>query len=304
VNVALSDVVGDIVDPLQQILREGERYVGIIEYREYPSEGAYGYIDFDDKYGERKRVVCARCVETEEFDDNISHATEGEGSVPDSASWNQLLNTVTSHYTKSHTEAPINIEVGASLLSGTTIAGNESWHAGNDGSGSGLDADVLQGNGPSSFASDNHGNEAHAESYITSGEAPVQSVNSQTGDVVVQSPESTESAPVSVSGERVWTDDQSQTTTEIIQLNTGPFSGSVTIDVSRTDFFQQVEEVRLLAEDGSVITTTGSDGQINYDESGVVRLGRIEVDTGGGSAEETFTAIYNAENKLSHTHSL
>jgi len=143
-NVALSDVVGDIVDPLQQILREGERYVGIIEYREYPSEGAYGYIDFDDKYGERKRVVCARCVETEEFDDNISHATEGEGSVPDSASWNQLLNTVTSHYTKSHTEAPANIEVGASLLSGTTIAGNESWHAGNDGSGSGLSADSLR----------------------------------------------------------------------------------------------------------------------------------------------------------------
>lgn len=33
----------------------------------------------------------------------------------------------------------------ASLLTGTTIAGNTAWHSGNDGAGSGLDADTLDG---------------------------------------------------------------------------------------------------------------------------------------------------------------
>jgi len=40
------------------------------------------------------------------------------------------------------------VEVGASLVSGTTIAGNTTWHAGNDGSGSALDADTLRGSAP------------------------------------------------------------------------------------------------------------------------------------------------------------
>jgi len=39
----------------------------------------------------------------------------------------------------------VDVEPGASLVSGTTIGGNESWHAGNDGSGSGLHADFLDG---------------------------------------------------------------------------------------------------------------------------------------------------------------
>ncbi len=37
----------------------------------------------------------------------------------------------------------VDVQPGASLVSGTTIGGNEAWHAGNDGTGSGLDADTL-----------------------------------------------------------------------------------------------------------------------------------------------------------------
>jgi hypothetical protein len=39
----------------------------------------------------------------------------------------------------------------AQLKGGTTIAGSEAWHAGNDGAGSGLDADLLDGYGSTSL---------------------------------------------------------------------------------------------------------------------------------------------------------
>jgi hypothetical protein len=142
-TTALSDVVGDIVDPVQQLSTAGKKHVGIIEYTVFSAAGAYGYIDFDDRKGKRKRVVCARCVEKHEYDEQISHATQGEGSSPPDASWQHLLNNVTSHYADTHTSSPEAIEPGASLVSGTTISGNTAFHNGNDGSGSGLTADGV-----------------------------------------------------------------------------------------------------------------------------------------------------------------
>lgn len=43
------------------------------------------------------------------------------------------------------------------LPSGTTINGSTAWHAGNDGSGSGLDADTVDGSHASAFATSGHG---------------------------------------------------------------------------------------------------------------------------------------------------
>lgn len=40
---------------------------------------------------------------------------------------------------------------GAAFTGGITVSGNTVWHAGNDGSGSGLDADTLDGIGSSGF---------------------------------------------------------------------------------------------------------------------------------------------------------
>jgi hypothetical protein len=142
-NVAISDTVGDIVDPVQQITKHNEKYVGVIEYQVFSDEGAYGYIDYDDRKGPRKRVVCARCVEKHEYDENITHATQGEGSSNKNATWQQLLNKVTSHYADEHTKPPSKIKPGASLVSGTTVSGNTAFHAGNDGIGSGLTAEKL-----------------------------------------------------------------------------------------------------------------------------------------------------------------
>jgi hypothetical protein len=131
-NTAISDTVGDIVDPVQQVVNGKEKYVGVIDYKIFNDEGAYGYIDFDDLKGERKRVVCAKCVEDCTYDSNVNHATQGEGTSNVDATWQQLLNKVTSHYVTQHSIAPSSIKPGASLLSDTTISGNTAFHQGNE----------------------------------------------------------------------------------------------------------------------------------------------------------------------------
>jgi len=127
----VSSLVGDIVDPVQQINTELGKYVGAIEYNEYPDSGAYGYIDFDDTRGKRKRVVCSRCVEIYDHDNQITNATEGEGTSPHGATWSQLTDKIEKHYRDAHSQDPDEIKVGASLLSGTTISGQTTWHDGN-----------------------------------------------------------------------------------------------------------------------------------------------------------------------------
>jgi hypothetical protein len=148
-NRAIGGLVGDIVDPVQQVPHpDHEKVVGIIEYKEWPSQGAYGYINYHDLHHDRKRVVCAKCVEEAEIDADVTRATEGEGSVPENAAWQVLLDRLEAHYRDSHTVRPSEVNVGASLVNGTTISGNTSFHAGNDGAGSGLNADSVEGNEP------------------------------------------------------------------------------------------------------------------------------------------------------------
>lgn len=127
----LQSVIGDIVDPVQQIVVDGDRYVGAIEYIEFEDSGAYGYIHFDDRLGKRKRVVCAKCVQEETLDENVVHATQGQGSSDIDATWDELVNKVKAHYNRSHDSQPEEIYPGASLVSGTTIGGNGAYHKGN-----------------------------------------------------------------------------------------------------------------------------------------------------------------------------
>lgn len=144
-NRVVANLIDDAVDPVQQIRANGTKWVGIIDYVEYPDSGAYGYVNYDDTTGRHKRLVCAKCVESAETPSDVSTATAGTGSLPADASYDQLLNRVTSHYASNHEEAPEDIEIGASLVSGTTINSNKAFHAGNDGLNSGLDADTVQG---------------------------------------------------------------------------------------------------------------------------------------------------------------
>lgn len=151
---AIRGTVGDAVDPVQQVEAGGDKYVGVIDYRTYPDAGAYGYIHFNDAHGRLKRVVCARCVEKHTADTQVAHATEGSGDAEMGADWSKLVRLVERHHAESHTQEAQSIEPGASLLSNTTIAGNKAFHTGNDGPSSGLDADTLQGSGPSDLGSD------------------------------------------------------------------------------------------------------------------------------------------------------
>lgn len=139
----IRSLVEDAVDPVTQVPHQGEKYVGVVEYNVY--EGAYGYVDYDDVYGQRKRVVCARCVQQEDHSSHVSHATEGQGTSPIGSTYSELVQKVHLHYHMSHSLYPSDVETGASLVSGSTIAGNTAWHAGNDGGSSGLDADTVDG---------------------------------------------------------------------------------------------------------------------------------------------------------------
>jgi len=77
----------------------------------------------------------------------VTHATAGDpqGSFDSGATYQDLVDGIHEHYTKSHDTAPSDVKTGASLVSGTTIASNTAWHAGNDGEGSTLDADTIRG---------------------------------------------------------------------------------------------------------------------------------------------------------------
>lgn len=141
----ITSLVSDTVDPVVQVPNNGEKYVGIIEFHEF--EGAYGYVEYNDAIGECKRVVCQQCVNDSTTDTEVTHATAGQpgGSFDESADYDELLDGVHQHYKENHKKIPSNIETGAVLSTGTTIGGNKAFHSGNDGSGSGLDADTLSG---------------------------------------------------------------------------------------------------------------------------------------------------------------
>jgi len=142
----LGQLVGDTVDPIIQIEHEGEKYVGIIEFHEFA--GAYGYINYDDLFGQGKRVVCQQCVNEAELDSEVVHATAGDphGSYGD-VDYDDLLDGVHQHYEDAHDEVPEDVETGASLASGTTIGGNTAFHEGNFSGGAFSDsgADNSQG---------------------------------------------------------------------------------------------------------------------------------------------------------------
>lgn len=139
----VANLVGDIVDPITQVNTLENKYVGIIDYNE--GDIYYSYTEHDDSVGEREVVVCAQCVHEHEHEANVTHAKEYSGSFEE-ASHADLVQAVREHFDEAHDESPEDVETGASLLSGTTIAGNSAWHAGNDGSGSALDAALFKGN--------------------------------------------------------------------------------------------------------------------------------------------------------------
>jgi len=130
-------VINDSVDPVQQVQVDGERYYGVISYEEH--DGWYEYTRWDDAAGEVNMGVCAKCVQEVSSADAVAR-TIGDDTDTSQEKFQQ-------HYDESHSVRPNEVKTGATLLSGTTINSNEAIHLGNDGAGSGIDADLVRGSG-------------------------------------------------------------------------------------------------------------------------------------------------------------
>lgn len=131
----LTKLVADTVDPVIRVNHEGQKLVGVVDFHEY--DGAYGYTNFHDQFGQGKRVVCQQCVNDSVTDADVTHATEGDvnGSFENGASWDELVNAIHQHYRNAHTVSPESVDTsveatGATLVSGTTIGGGTAVHEG------------------------------------------------------------------------------------------------------------------------------------------------------------------------------
>jgi hypothetical protein len=131
----LVKLINDSVDPVQQVIVDSKRYIGVVDYEEH--NGWYEYIRWDGSAGKVKIGVCAQCVQKA---GKVAEVTRTVGDTTEEA-----REKFKEHYSKEHTRKPDEIETGATLLSGTTIAGNEAIHVGMDGSGSGVDTDLVLG---------------------------------------------------------------------------------------------------------------------------------------------------------------
>jgi len=131
----ISNLASDRVDPVQNIVNDSKKLIGVIEYTEH--DYWYEYVGHDDINGRVNVGVCAQCVKEKTSDTNVA---KGIGTTE------ELSEKIHNHYKKNHTESPNTVSTGATLVSGTNVAGNKLIHTGNDGTGSGLDADKFRGN--------------------------------------------------------------------------------------------------------------------------------------------------------------
>jgi len=130
----IGNLAADRVDPVQNIVRQGEKYVGVVSYSEH--DYWYEYVEVDDVHGRVNVGVCAKCVSEASSDASVA---KGVGTTE------ELADRIESHYSEKHDTGVSEVNTGATLVSGTTIAGNSAIHTGNDGVGSGLDADSYRG---------------------------------------------------------------------------------------------------------------------------------------------------------------
>lgn len=130
----VGNLASDRVDPVQNVVRDDAKYVGVLDYAEH--DYWYEYTEVNDVHGRMNVGVCAQCVKEADSDAEVAR---GCGTTE------ELADRIEQHYSEEHNESPSEIETGATLVSGTTISGNTAIHTGNDGQGSGLDADQFRG---------------------------------------------------------------------------------------------------------------------------------------------------------------
>lgn len=146
VNRALSQLLTDKPDPVIQIIRPDGKFVGIADFGVWEDAGAYGFHYLADGADAAKpAVVCGRCVEVCDDHQSVTMAIAGEGRHNADAGYGTLRDAITSHIVSAHECPPEDVTPAANLTSPTNIGGNEAFHKGNDGPGSGLNADTVDG---------------------------------------------------------------------------------------------------------------------------------------------------------------
>jgi len=133
-NRVVANLATDRVDPVQNVVTDDGKYVGVLDYGEHSFW--YEYVEVDDVHGRMNVGVCAQCVSEASSDAEVAR---GCGTTE------ELAERIADHYSDEHSESPDSVETGATLVSGTTIAGNSAINSANDGVGSGLDADTFRG---------------------------------------------------------------------------------------------------------------------------------------------------------------
>jgi len=147
---AVTSLTDDSVDPVQSVNARGQQWVGVIDFQVFQKEGGYGYQEYNDVHGARRTVVCGKCVEEQRAPADCFRAVSGVGRHGPNVNYASLLNHLTEHYTNAHEEGPETVTIGASLVSGTTIAGNTSLHNGNIVAGTNVD--IFRGSNTTQFS--------------------------------------------------------------------------------------------------------------------------------------------------------
>lgn len=127
---AVINLVDDTLDPVQQVVVDEVRYVGVLGFEDFQDSGGYGFIEYDDVHGKRRVVTCYRCIESYDVASEPFRCIEGVGRHHDDCGYEPLVEHLTDHYDE-HDAPPSEYEVAASLVSGTTIAASSAFHQGN-----------------------------------------------------------------------------------------------------------------------------------------------------------------------------
>lgn len=162
-NRVISNLVGDRVDPVVQVDDGDTLWVGVIRYEEH--DFYYEYDDYHPAYKKRPKLVCAQCVHEAEFDHEVAFAAPGEGSLSPDATVEMAEERMRSHFNESHPAVSVDeVNTGASLVSPTTIGGNEAIHKGN--MSTEADADTVDALHAADLAPSH--NDGSVNAYITS----------------------------------------------------------------------------------------------------------------------------------------
>ena len=108
------------MDPVVRVPKGGTYYVGVVDYVE--RDGWYGYIHYDDVDGKTRRGVCAKDVLEGVKDSEVGYADRDP-----SVGWDEIDEVFEDYYNGAYPDvdrSEVDVQVGASLLSGTTVGGN------------------------------------------------------------------------------------------------------------------------------------------------------------------------------------